>query len=847
MVRRVLSSGARLVLDPVPGAEVAAVYLWFDVGSADEGAGEHGAAHFVEHMVFKGTPTRGVGVVAAEIEGLGGDLNAYTSHDQTVLHATVTRDHWQTALAVLSDMAFASLFDPDEVSLEREVILDEIRSGEDEPDRVLGELMAARAWRTHPYGRPVIGTWDSVRGLTEPALRAFWRRWYRPSRAICVISGDVVPDQAVAAAERWLGGAPSPEPPRPARHEAPQARLRTCAMSGAFDEPLVQLQFQGLPLAHPDAPALEVLAELLGGGTSSLLHGSLKLRQQLVTDAWAVVSWERDGNTLTVGCAPHGDRVAQAVPALAQDLAHAADGCFGLEAVRRARTGLVAARLFERETVDGRAHLIAWHEAFHGDPRAALRYEAALAGVTPDDVRRVAARILDRRRCVAGMLSPPAGPGRRELRQLLRKLPRPPRRRRRAARPLPQVRRRVMDNGLTLVVDPVPASPVAALRIVGLGGQLLERARTAGRAAAWARCLLAGAGDLDATALSQEIEARGGALGAFAGRNSQGLRADFPVDRFEDGLALVRQVLFQPTFAAPELARVIAELDEEERLLSDRPEDMAWRAVWRALHGPHPYGLPAEGSHASRHRLTSRSMHRLHQAVFRAGNLVVAVSGGVDPEATLDRLARLFTGLPPGHGLLEPRPASAWPSTQRSLSLSTDRSQAHALWAWPGLDLLSPQRAALELGMSILGGQGGRLFQEIRERRGLAYHVSASSLEGWDPGAVTASLSTDPERLEEGIAAVEAEVSRLCRDGPSRAELDRVRALALGGMAMERQRASGRAFELAFWERYGVPAAQVRTWQENSVRAVDGAAVRAVLGATVGSRPGVRVDSRPCG
>ncbi len=847
MHRAELSSGARLVVDRVPGAEVAAVYLWFRVGAADEAPGEHGAAHFVEHMVFKGTPTRGVGVVAAEIEGLGGDLNAYTSHDQTVLHATVTRPHWRQAVQVLADMAFASTFEGSEIELEREVILDEICSGEDEPDRVLGELVAARAWKTHPYGRPVIGSWSSVRDMAPEALRTFWRRWYHPSQAVLVVSGDVPSREVVAEAERWLGGPRRPEPVRPARVEGPQSRLRTCSVAGAFDEPLVHLHFEGLPLEHADAPALEVLAELLGGGTSSLLYGELKLRARLVTDAWASASWDRDGGTLTVGCAPHTGRIRPAVEALAQQLARVAIGEVGLDAVRRARTALVASRLFERETVDGRAHLVAWHEVFHGDPAAALRHEQALAAVGLDDLRRVAARVLDRRRCVAGLLTPDGGPSRLELRHLLRALPRPPRRARRAAPPSPAVQKRVLDSGLTLIADPVPGSPVAALRLVGLGGQLLERPRTGGRAAAWARCLLAGTQGLDARQVSQEVEARGGALGAFAGRNSQGLRAEFPVDRFDDGLAIVAEVLLRPAFEPGELARVIRELDEDDRLLSDRPEDQGWRVVWNALHGPHPYGRPGAGSVASRHRLTTRTLRQLHQRVMQAGNLVVAVSGGVDPEATLDRLARVFGRVAAGRGRLVPRPASAWPSGLVHGELTTDRSQAHALWAWPGLRLTDPDCAALELAMSALGGQGGRLFQELRERRGLCYHVAASSLEGWDPGGVTASVATELDRLDEAVDALEYQVRRLLEQGIDPDELARVRALALGGLAMDRQRASSRASELAFWERYGVPAERVRPWHAAQLEAVAPADVQRVLARTVGRGACVRVHILPTG
>ncbi len=841
--RTVEASGVRILVDRVVGSPVTALYLWIEAGAGDEAEGEHGAAHFVEHMLFKGTLTRGVGEVAEQIEGLGGDINAWTTHDNTVLHATVRSRHWRGALEVLADMALDSAFDPEQIELERDVILEEIRAGEDDPSRVLSEAVAARAWKTHPYGRPVIGSVRSVADLDRESLVAWWRRWYAPSRMILVVSGDVEPAEVVREARRLLRGPAAPPPERPPRHETPQARLRTCALASAFDEPLVRLQFQGLPLAHPDGPVLDVLAEMLGGGSSSRLVGELKLRARLVTDVWAATGWDRDGITLSVGCVPVGDKVEPAIEGLVGQLAAVAEGRFGLQAVRRARTALVASRLFERETVDSRAHTLAWHEGHFSDPRTADRYEAQLGAVGLQDVRRVARRLLDARRCVAGVLTPEGTPGRVRLRSLLRGLPRP----RGAApcRPAPEIVRRVLPSGLTLVVDPAQDSPVVALRVVGLGGQLLERPSTGGRAAAWARCVMAGAADMDAVTLSAEIESRGGALGAYSGRNSQGLRAEFPVDRVEDGIDLLAQVLLHPRFEPRELERVIAELDEDERLLPDRPEDQGWRKVWRALHGPHPYGLLPDGTPGSRRRLRAGSLRRHHRTITASDNLVVAVSGGVDPEAVLARLAWRLAALPEPGFVLPSRPDSAWPSRARHLQLQTDRAQAHALWAWPGVRLLSPEAFALDLVSALLGGSGGRLFREVREVRGLAYYVDAGALEGWDAGSIWASVSTDPDRIAEAMEAVEEQIRLLAEQGPTPEELQRVKELALGGLAFDRQRMSGRAHELAFWERYGVPAQRVRPWLEEGVLGVDVAAIRRILSDHVLRRPGVRVNTVP--
>ena len=170
---QVLPNGLEILLREAHAAPVASLQIWAKVGSADEGPGEEGLAHFHEHMLFKGTERRGVGDVAGEIEGAGGRVNAYTTFDVTVYYATLPSDALDVGVDVLVDAVRHSTFDPAEVKREVEVVLEEIRRSEDAPDHVLSDLAFANAYRAHAYGRPILGSAENVASFDRA-----YRRWH---------------------------------------------------------------------------------------------------------------------------------------------------------------------------------------------------------------------------------------------------------------------------------------------------------------------------------------------------------------------------------------------------------------------------------------------------------------------------------------------------------------------------------------------------------------------------------------------------------------------------------------------------------------------------------------------
>src|SRR5215510_8911229 len=213
-----------LVLHVAPGhrAPVAAVQAWLGVGSADETAEEAGVAHVVEHMLFKGSAGYGQGELVRAIERGGGEINAWTSFDHTVYHAVLGAEHVDAAIHALGDALIEPLVDPDELAREREVILEEIRQGSDDPARGVAQNLFATAFVAHPYRRPVIGTAASVARIGERALLGFFRRFYVADNLTLVVAGDVDPERVLRAVERRFRAMPSGRPQRRAPAEPPQ-------------------------------------------------------------------------------------------------------------------------------------------------------------------------------------------------------------------------------------------------------------------------------------------------------------------------------------------------------------------------------------------------------------------------------------------------------------------------------------------------------------------------------------------------------------------------------------------------------------------------------------------------
>lgn len=357
-VRHVLPNGVRVVIQEYRSSEVVAVQLWVRAGGRDEAASELGLAHYLEHMLFKGTTTRARGFVDRDVEGVGGRMNAGTSLDFTFYHAVLPAHREIPAIEMLSDISVNSSLDETELELEKKVVIEEMRLSEDTPQRHLVRRLYGMVFDSHTYGRPVLGTADIIRNLSRDTLLAFYRRHYVPESFTLVVVGPVNPTETLRAAERTFGRLPrsglqrlpasAPVSPEPKRAET--QRPGALAYLG--------LGWLGPKLDHADTPAVDLLVSILGQSRSSRLTQSLRERQALVNSVGSDYSALEAGGVITVTAQLEPANLARAEAEVLNEIRRVREAGVTDAELRRAITRAEAEHAFRMETAEGRARLL---------------------------------------------------------------------------------------------------------------------------------------------------------------------------------------------------------------------------------------------------------------------------------------------------------------------------------------------------------------------------------------------------------------------------------------------------------------------------------------------------------
>ena len=805
MHTKTLSSGFRVLVEVRGQVPVVACRLRLGVGSVDEGPDEYGAAHMVEHMLFKGSRDLAVGEAAAAFESLGGDVNAWTDREDTVLHCGVHADRVDQAVDLLCRMAFEPSFDGGELERERPVILDEWRSGEEDAGRLMGDQLVESAWSGHPFARPVIGTEACIQNMSLSLLKAFHARFYVPMNAQLVVVGPVRVDDVFAAVERATSGLPQASKaarslPVPVWPKTPGGGR----VPRDFEERSLEIALPGWGYEADELPVLDLLLACLARGASALLPARMRLRESLVHDVWGFRDTVRSAGLLVFGFMPRDAQWIPALRALVETLREVAENGVPRSVLETARAALLSDTVYGVETVEGRAAVLDHCAGVLGDVNADRSVRARVAGATPREVADLAKRLLRIDQAVYSWVAPDGELSSGEVEQILRIAPAP----KTTASSSPDVVRANLPNGVRLLVESVPDAPVTALAVVMAGGSLLERSDTAGLTQAWADLISEGAGTLDPEVFSAVIEGMGGSFRAMSGRSTMGLFADFPSQRFLQGLPIALLPLAQQRFHPAAMDRVLAGLDEALAAKSDDPMQVAAEALSGLLWADHPYRLPSGGTERSLARVGLDRVARLHRRVVVGSNVVVAVVGDVEPDTIFRVVDSVFSGLPANQfDLSRPRPRL---SSRRRRTIRCGHGVAGVMLGLPTVVAGHVDEHALEVVAGVLGGQAGRLFLRLREQMGIGYDVNASHLVARDPGALYLHASCAPDSVRRAEQALREELQGLHSSPPDAAEVERVICAMRGSRASSLQIASARSACMAIDEALGLDGTAYR-------------------------------------
>lgn len=397
-----LPSGLAVVTEAVPGARSASFGCWIRIGGRDEVAALAGASHFLEHLLFKGTATHTGREISEAIEAVGGELNAHTAHEHTAFYTRVPASAASVGLDLLTDVVTSPAFDADDVESERQVILEELHQAEDEGDDRVLSLAHEALWGDHPLGREVLGSLASIDAMDRQTIAGFFSNHYHPQNLVLVAAGAVAHDEVVEAGARFPARAAGSRPPRTAPADGAPARAHAL-IRRPLEQAHVAVVWPGVAADDPDRHAWSVCNQIFGGGLSSRLFQEIREERGLAYSVFSSVAAYSDAGSVVAYAGTSPERVGEVRKLVVETAAElVADGVTDRE-WEVARGYLEGASLLGLEDSGSVMARLGNHLCAKGRVTPLEEQLVKLRAVTPDDVHRVARRLLDTVPAVCGV------------------------------------------------------------------------------------------------------------------------------------------------------------------------------------------------------------------------------------------------------------------------------------------------------------------------------------------------------------------------------------------------------------------------------------------------------------
>jgi zinc protease len=875
-LHRYLDNGMEVHLTESRFAPLASLQIWVKTGSIDEEDDEAGLAHVLEHMLFKGTRKfpEPAGI-ASLIEAAGGDVNAYTTFDHTVYYLTGPADFVARGAEILLDVVSDSLIDEAELARELEVIREEIRRSRDNPSRIVSQNLFSALYKETRFARPVIGFEEVVEAFTPEKVRGFYKRWYVPNNMTFIAAGDFDNQTLFASLCEFTKDFRPASVPSRVRPTLPSfSRSEPAPVSivrGPYQEVRLQLGCRAPTLEDPELPAWEMFASVLGHGDTSRLARNVRDELQLVLGIDAdTYSPRYPAGLFNFGFYGKASTAREAFTRALQEIAQLAQFGPQPEELARVLNTVKAERVYARESVEGVARtvglsLMTSHKMDFEDA-----YVAALGRVTAENVRKVAQHILASyakgecalsiamarevnadwnedllRADLASVIARRFGEGAEgaegaaggdpsdskpdmeiasatnpEVKQWHFRLEKP------HAEDAHKETSNEHARELHFNWRRAERLPLVSLCLTWRAGQSLEPAEHAGLGTFLSQMLTRGTRKQGYKSFVTELEDRASAITAFCSRDIFGIRMDSLEENAARTLDMMLDALFRPGFETEEFSRLMNETHDVLVAQRDSPGARLARLASPLLYGQHPYGHAAYGTEETLARITPELVAEHWARLLAGAKVFVASAAGRFPVEDFSRRLREEVGAYALNHPFCPFPAETQSTppfpraaSQRVAFGELEREQAHISVNVRGLTLADPRRTALELAANILGGQGGRLFMDLRDKRSLAYSVSASQSPGLLAGVFSTYIGTASAKAREAMEGLKEHIEALANELVGEEEIARAKASVLGGQAVDSQHLHTQASQLAMSDVYGLGFDNFLRFQER-VKAV---------------------------
>ncbi len=800
-----LKNGLKTLFIPSKQAPVIAVQAWIQYGAADESDKEAGLAHFFEHLLFKGTKKRQVGQIAREVESIGGDINAFTSYDHTVMHMTLGSQHLAQALDILSDSLINTILDPDEINKEREVVIEEMKRRHDSPSSIAGDLLRERLFAGHPYSRPVIGFEDVLKKITRDELLKAYQRRYVTDNIFLVVAGDFEAKRAEAEVEKSFSSMSSQKHSHGQRKTEYGKNEKLLLHPFKTENIITHLAWKGTEIGNEsDVAALDVLSFIMGQSESSRLIKKLVLDDNLV-DSIGMGSWTPK-NTGSIDISFRASpKSAQKIPRILKEIQNCFNRPIDDNELERAKKNMLSSLIYSKESVDGLAQRFAAMKSLTGSWERDLTYYEEVKRLEVSDLNRVYEKYINWNEASLIGIYPENISAPKLSSSLFDKSPKPSSKKLKTHKPNVE---KWNFNGLTILHKEVKHLPICSLRWAGLGGQRIESSAKMGTGSLWSKVVDTGSENyrgkkIDRHGVNLLLDQASASISTFHGRNSWGWQLDSMSEDFESLFELMSALKEYPSFNKSEFDLEKKYQKQQIKSQKDSSTSILYQIFHQKLFGKHPFSFQSRGTLETLEKVKVQDLVKYNKQQ-ESQKQVLSIVGNI----SRDKLSRILDEhlgkkkFSKNESLLK-RKAPKNPAGPMSVFENADKAQTHILLGFPTDGIFNKDHYSLVAMTALLSGQGGRLFLELRDKLSLCYSVGPTLLEGIDGGYFGFYIGTSPDKKELALKSIWTEIEKLKNNLAPEEEWNRALNFYSGHHLIEQQHFSAQAMGMALDELYG--------------------------------------------
>jgi len=694
-----------------------------------------GVSHLLEHLLFKSSSKLAKTDLGREIRKLGGSINAYTSPDATVFVMNVHHSKYLQAIDLLIDFVFNAKFSLKHFEDEKQIVKHEMRLKEDDLIYRLYQKAYGALFEGHPYSVPAIGYPAYLDDLSLEDAYSYYKRMYQPSNMTMAIGGNIDVDFALQYLSKKLGGI---KPGLPARSLAVFApSLSRYPKMERFEAVDTSLHFGLMGFKVPgkyeeDATVLDFVAYILGGSRLSSLYVNLKEEKGLVYSISSSNDSLKEGGIFSVICSFEGESHQEIKTEILKEIERIKQGDFSHEFLSLVRKRIKSSYLRQLEASANRVNMLGWTQFFYKNPLFFQIYLERVDTMTKKDVMRAARKYLDEDALVFMVYEPVQ---KKEV-QARDSVP----------TTQPQVMKQVFDSGVTVLVHQKKTAPLVTIRATLKGGSLYETPETEGWSNVVSELWLKGTKHKSPYEFAKFLEKKGASVDTYAGHNSVGIKLNILSEDVSDVLFLLKDMLLSPRFDEKNVSKVkqdiLAVLREEEHDLFA----VGFKQLKRQFYKEHPYSFHLTGNQRTIEEVTPEAIQQFYQERLNPRQLIVSVFGDIKTKETLKTLERLFGKM---SGPERPMASSKNSLGAEEMTIELPKKQSLVMRALPASAYGHQDWAVFEVLTYMLKGQGGLLFDTIREQETNAYSVGSFRMSGFDPGMIVLYAFTDKDHISQ--------------------------------------------------------------------------------------------------